>query len=276
MAAIGAVLISCAALASQPVSELRKAILMVYYGTSDDSVRAVGIDAMTERVREAFPQYEVREAFTSKGAIGALKRRTGTEKPTPWEALLRLRQDGFNSIIVANGDLLAGIDTQLLEQDIRDLYPRFFEIKSTSPLLYTADDCRRVLDILLKKVAPAADEQVVFVGHGRDGAANDVYCLVDYILQQEGHANCHVGTVSGYPSLDNVKRILRQTGTRKVVLAPLIMLAAGHAVRDIYTTWREALEGEGYEVRLVKSGVREYTEIQQLVVDKIKAADAEP
>ena len=82
--------------------------------------------------------------------------------------------------------------------------------------------------------------------------------------------------MSGYPSLDNVKRILRQTGTRKVVLAPLIMLAAGHAVRDIYTTWREALEGEGYEVRLVKSGVREYTEIQQLVVDKIKAADAEP
>ena len=35
MTAIGAVLISCAALASQPVSELRKAILMVYYGTSD-------------------------------------------------------------------------------------------------------------------------------------------------------------------------------------------------------------------------------------------------
>ncbi len=276
MAAIGAVLISCAALASQPVSELRKAILMVYYGTSEDSVRAIGIDAMTARVRQAFPTYEVRDAFTSNGAIRAVKRRSGVEKPLPREALLQLRRDGFNSIIVANCDVLAGIDTQLLEQDIRDLYPRFFEIKSTSPLLYTADDCRRVLDMLLKKVAPAADEQVVLVGHGRDGAANDVYCLADYIMQHEGHANCHVGTISGYPSLDNIKATLRQTGTRRVVLAPLIMTAAGHATRDIFKTWREELEHEGYSVRLVRSALDEYEETSELIIDKISALDKEP
>jgi len=258
------------------VDELRKAILMVYYGTSDDSVRTVSIDAMTEKVRRAFPEYEVRDAFTSKGAIRALKRRTGIEKPIPWDALLQLRNDGYNSVIVGNGDLIAGDDTQILEQEIHELYPRFFEIKLTTPLLYTAEDCQRVMEILVGKVHAQEDEQVVFVGHGKDGAANDVYCLADYILQHEGHPNCHVGTIAGYPSLENIKRILKQTGTRKVVLVPLIMIAAGHATKDIFKTWREELEAEGYSVRLVRTAVREYPEIQQIVIDKIKTLDEEP
>ena len=242
---------------TEPVDELRKAILMVYYGTSDDSVRTVSIDAMTEKVRRAFPEYEVRDAFTSKGAIRALKRRTGIEKPIPWDALLQLRKDGYNSVIVGNGDLIAGDDTQILAQEIRELYPRFFEIKLTTPLLYTAEDCHRVMEILVGKVHAQADEQVVFVGHGKDGAANDVYCLVDYILQNEGHP-------------------LKQIGTRKVVLVPLIMIAAGHATKDIFKTWREELEAEGYTVRIVRTAVQEYPEIQQQIIEKIKKVDEEP
>jgi len=32
----------------------------------------------------------------------------------------------------------------------------------------------------------------------------------------------------------------------------------------------EQLEAEGYSVRLMRHGVREYEEIQQMIVDKIK------
>ena len=120
------------------------------------------------------------------------------------------------------------------------------------------------------------DEEVVLVGHGRDGAANDVYCLADYILQHEGHANCHVGTISGYPSLDNIKHILKERNAKKVVLAPLLMVAAGHATKDIYKTWREALEAEGYEVRVVRQAALEYPEIRELVIQKIIKTIEEP
>jgi sirohydrochlorin cobaltochelatase len=100
--------------------------------------------------------------------------------------------------------------------------------------------------------------------------------LADYILQQEGHPQYHVGTISGYPTLQNIKGILRKSGCRKVVLAPLIMVAAGHATKDIFLTWREALEAEGYEVRLVKKGVLEFPEIRQLMIERIKREIAEP
>ena len=247
--------------ATSPVEELRKAILVVYYGTSEDEPRASALDATTERVRKAFPQYEVRDAFTQKSAIAALKRRTGIVKPTVAEAMAQLRKDGYNSIIVGNCEMIEGNDTKTLEGKLDRMTDDFYMIKCTKPLLYT----------LVQE-----DEQAVLIGHGRDGAANDVYCLVDYILQHEGHTNCHVGTISGYPSLENIKEILRQTGSRKVVLVPLIIANAGHATKDIYKTWRASLEEEGYEVRLVRKAVCDYPEAQQLIVDKIKETDEDP
>ena len=99
-----------------------------------------------------------------------------------------------------------------------------------------------------------------------------MYCLADFILQHEGYANYHIGTISGYPSIDEVKKILKENNTRKVVLAPLIFAAAGHATKDIFKTWREAMEAEGSEVRLVRQGVVEYPAIRQIIVEKIKQA----
>ena len=100
------VLLPLATYAVCPVEELKKAILVVYYGTSEDEPRASALDATTERVRKAFPQYEVRDAFTQKSAIAALKRRTGIEKPTVAEAMAQLRKDGYNSIIVGNCEMI--------------------------------------------------------------------------------------------------------------------------------------------------------------------------
>ncbi len=249
---------------------------MVYYGTSNDSARASGIDAMTARVREAFPGIEVREAYTSRAAVNALKRHKGIRRPLLRDALTQLSTDGYNSVLVVDGDIIEGKSSRNMQQLSRDYYQHFFELKATTPLLYTPDDFRKALTPLLALADPQPDEELVFVGHGRDGAYNDAYCLADYVLQHEGHPNCHVATISGYPSLDNIKQILARSGRRKVVLVPLIMIEAGHATKDIYKTWREALEKEGYSVRLVRHGVREYPEIQQLIIDKIQTAVQQP
>ena len=254
----------------QTVGEWKRAILMTYYGTSEDSARAVAIDATTECVRRAFPTFEVRESWTSRAAANALKRRSGEDRLLFPKAMEQLRADGFNDVVVVCCEMIAGNEYHYLERQIERFRPEFFDIRLTTPLLYTVDDCRKVLDIVLDVVGAAADEQAVLVGHGRDDAANDVYCLADYILQHEGHERYHVGTISGYPSVEEVKRILKASDTKKVVLAPLIVMAAGHATKDIFKTWREAMEAEGYEVRLVRQGVLEYPEIRQLIIGKIK------
>ena len=60
----------------------RCAILMVHFGTTFDDTRAVTIDALNVRVREAFPDFTVAEAYTSRIIIDRLKKR-GIEKHTP-------------------------------------------------------------------------------------------------------------------------------------------------------------------------------------------------
>lgn len=259
----------------QTISDLKRAILMTYYGTSEDSARMVAIDAMTEYARRAFPTIEVREAYTSKAAANALKRRKGIERLIFPKAMEQLLADGFNDVTVVCCEMIDGNEADYMRRHIERLRPQFFDIRLTTPLLYTVDDCRKVLDVMISEVRAGADEQAVLIGHGRDGAANDVYCLADYILQHEGHANYHIGTISGYPSINEVKRILKDRDTKKVVLAPLIVAAAGHATKDIFKTWREAMEEEGYQVRLVYSGVLEYPEIREMIVGKIRKVNSE-
>lgn len=266
----------CAATAQESVGELKKAILMAYYGTLDTAARQASYDALTMRVKTAFPDREVREACTSRSLAGSLSEQDGQPHPLLQEAMEQLLADGYNSVIVVTTEMIEGKAARLMQQRLEQLRPRFFEIKQTTPLLYSADDCRRVLQVVVDSLQVQPDEQAVLVGHGKNGAYDDVFCLVDYILQHEGHANCHVGTVEGYPGLDNIKEILSQSGTARVVLAPLMVTGGGHAKRYVAKKWREALEQQGYTVRCSSRGVLEYEGIRQLIVEKIRQADQRP
>ena len=258
------------------VPELKKAILMTYYGTLDDSARAVSFDALTARVRQTFPGVEVREAYTSRATASAMRQRSGRPHPLVVTALQQLEADGYNSIVVVSGELIEGKTARLLAQRVDTMRHHFFELKTTSPLLFSADDCRRVMQVVAREAHAAADEQVVLVCHGRNGVADAVFALCDYILQHEGYENCHVATIEGYPSMANIKEILSRSGSRRVVLVPLMMVGGGHAKRQVCTNWRQALESDGYSVRTVESGLLDHADIQQLIIDKIKEADQQP
>ena len=49
------------------------AILMVHFGTTHDDTRALTIDAINNKVAQAFPGVEVREAYTSRMIMRRLK-----------------------------------------------------------------------------------------------------------------------------------------------------------------------------------------------------------
>ena len=67
----------------------KTAILMVHFGTTVDETREITIDAINEKVKRAFPEITVAEAYTSRIIIDRLAKR-GIKKATPKEVLLRL------------------------------------------------------------------------------------------------------------------------------------------------------------------------------------------
>ena len=62
----------------------KAALLMVHFGTTHDDTRALTIDAINQKAKEAFKDVELREAWTSRIVMRRLKAR-GVEKLNPIE-----------------------------------------------------------------------------------------------------------------------------------------------------------------------------------------------
>ena len=86
---------------------MKKAILSVSYGSSDESQIENTIDRVENEYRRAFPETEIRRAFTSRRVIEAL-RSAGTPVDTVPEALDRLCRDGFDHVYIQPTHIISG------------------------------------------------------------------------------------------------------------------------------------------------------------------------
>ena len=98
---------------------------------------------------------------------------------------------------------------------------------------------------------------------------------LDYQFKDMGYPNIFVGTVEGYPELENVKKLLKKTGLKKIALAPFMIVAGDHATNDLAgdeeDSWKSLLEAEGYEVRCILKGLGEYPQVRSLLAEHIAA-----
>ena len=254
----------------------KAALLMVHFGTTYDDTRALTIDALNRKVQETFPELTFSEAYTSRIVIRRLKQR-GIRKDTPLEALLRLRAEGYTHIIVQSSNIIDGVEMESLRHDVESVQAFFKEIRVGTPLLYSIEDCEKVADILTKRLdteaskgKPKVQEHFVLVGHGTYTPRTAVYSQMDYMLKASGHSNCHVATIEGYPTLDNLLAQLKVSKARNVILQPFMLVAGDHARNDIANEWKEKLEAEGYTVHVSQEGLGQMTEIQDIFIEHIR------
>ena len=87
-----------------------KVILVVSFGTSYNNNRALTIGAIENDIQEAFPDYDVRRAFTSQMIINKLKKRDDLAIDNVQEALERAVNDGVKSIIIQPTHVMNGTE----------------------------------------------------------------------------------------------------------------------------------------------------------------------
>jgi sirohydrochlorin cobaltochelatase len=245
----------------------KAALLMVHFGTSYDETRAVTIDAINARAKAAFPQLEVREAYTSRIVIRILRKR-GKVKLNPLDALLNLRSEGYTHIVVQSSHILEGVEMESLRKDIAAVAPFFKEIRVGTPLLYTTEDMERVASIFQSRKPEKGS--MVLVGHGTYTPATATYAMMDYIFKANGSKHIHVGTVEGYPTFNTVLAQLKAAKARHITLAPMMFVAGDHAQNDIAGEWKEMLEKEGFNVDVRMQGMGEIPQIQEVFIDHIR------
>lgn len=255
------------------------AILVVSFGTSYNDSRDLTIGAIEEAIKDAFPDYEVRRAFTSQIIIDKLKERDGLQIDNVEEALDRAVEDGISTLVVQPTHLMDGYEYTDLADALKDYESEFEQVVLGEPLLSSDADFDAVAKAITEKTADYDDGEtaICFMGHGTEAESNSIYPKMQETLKAAGYENYYIGTVEAEPTLEDVLTALKDKGSyKKVVLEPLMVVAGDHANNDMAgdeeDSWKTILQGEGYKVECILEGLGQIPAIQDIYVEHTRAA----
>ena len=247
-----------------------QAILIVSFGTSYNDSRDKTIGAIETAAAEAFPEYEVRRAFTSQIIIDKLKERDNLEIDNVTEALDRAVADGIKTLIVQPTHLMNGYEYTDLKEELETYRDKFEKIALGEPLLTSEEDFRAVAETITSETSSYDDGKtaICFMGHGTEADSNQVYAKMQQTLAAMGKDAYYIGTVEAEPTLEDVMAAMKDKGYSRVVLEPLMVVAGDHANNDMAgdeeDSWKSQLQASGYEVECVLKGLGEFEGIQDI------------
>lgn len=260
---------------------MTKAILVVSFGTTYADTRKLIIDRIEERIKESFPDYEVRRAFTAHRIIKKLKERDGIFVDNPEEAMDKLFAEGFKEIVVQPLHMIPGTEYDYVCEIVRH-YERanpHIDIKLGRPVLFyksyeegQPDDYNIFIDVI--KPFIDTEKTIVFMGHGTMHPANACYICLQEILKDQGYNNVYIASVEGYPTIIKITKLLKKHGMKSVKLMPLMLVAGEHAKNDMAgdseDSWKSILTREGFEVEVCMKGLGEIEAFQDIYIQHIK------
>lgn len=255
----------------------KKAILVVSFGTSYNDTREKTIGAIEKRIAEKYPSYDIRRAFTSKIIIKLLKDRDGVFVDDVTEALEKLFRQGYEYVVIQPTHVMNGFEYDELMADARRFEGRFRKMTFGKPLLTSSRDYEEaVLSIVGETSDIDKDTAAVFMGHGTEHYADSAYAALDYRFKALGYDNYFVGTVEGYPDIDDVASFIKRSGYKKAVLRPFMIVAGDHANNDMAgdddSSWKSVLERAGCRVECRLKGLGEYDGIQNMFLKHVEKA----
>lgn len=264
-----------------PEAAASKVLLVTSFGTSYNDNRDLSIGSIEQKLQAAYPDYEVRRAFTSQIIIDKLKERDGLEIDNVTEAMDRLVSDGVREVVVQPTHVMSGFEYDDVAAEVAPYSDKFDSFKVGSPLLVSDADYDEVVSIIAGETKGYDTEgaAIVFMGHGTEHEANAAYAKLQQHLTDAGYANYFVGTVEATPTLDDVLALVQDSGAKKAVLLPLMIVAGDHANNDMAgdgeDSWKTAFERAGFEVECVLRGLGQYEGIQDLFVEHVGALIAQ-
>lgn len=261
--------------------ETKPVLLVVSFGTSYNDSRDVTIGAVEQALQAAYPDYEVRRAFTSQIIIDILKERENLEIDNVIEAMERLVAEGVKDVVLQPTHVMNGFEYDDIIAEIAPYREKFDSFRVGNPLLITQEDYDQVVAAVVEGTAQynQAGTAVVFMGHGTEHASNATYAKVQQKLNDAGYNNYFVGTVEAEPTVEEVLEMVKESGAEKVVMLPFMVVAGDHAHNDMAgdeeDSWKTIFTEAGFEVECVLEGLGQNTAIQQIYVAHAAAAMAQ-
>lgn len=255
-----------------------KVILVVSFGTSYNQSRSLTIGGIETTIKNAYPDYQVRRAFTSQIIIDKLAEREGLKIDNVTEAMNRLVLDKVKEVIVQPTTVMNGFEYDDMIAEVMPFADKFESFKIGKYLLGDDSDYDEVTELIVKETSRfrADDTAIVYMGHGTEHEAGAIYSKLQDILTTKGYGDYVIGTVEHEPGIDYVQDALKEMGVNKVVLRPLMIVAGDHANNDMAgdeeDSWKTILTEDGYTVETVIEGLGQIKDIQDIFVRHVQDA----
>lgn len=246
-----------------------QALIVASFGTSVPEARR-SISAVEEALAAAAPNHMFVRVFTSPTIRRILKSR-GEELPGLTEALNRLLAQGIRRVIVQPTHLLYGYEYDKLKAETEALASKFKELTLGLPLLAGSHDLQRFARRLSQDHPEKAGQAIVFLGHGTEHFANAAYPALQTALTYLGRKDIYIGTIDGWPGLEDILEQLASGGPRQIKLLPLMLVAGDHAKNDMALVWKSRLEQAGHTVLCSFTGLGELAWVREMYQEKLSA-----
>lgn len=292
------------------VKHHKNGIVLAMFGTTVEPALR-GLLNIKEKMERHYPNTPVRIAFTSniirkiwqKRAADPAYTKAHPEIPAeilhvqgPLATIANFQDNGYDNIVVQPTHIapaeefldlssyvkaLASIDT------IKEKFKPFHTLVIGRPLLGTfgtthpfEQDIEIAVQAMKEDVNRAKKDgaALVYMGHGNDHfpSAGSYITFAHAMNQAYSEVQTIIGTVEGYPSIDQVIETLKAKGIKKVYMRAFMIVAGDHATNDMAgpekDSWKSRLEKEGISVEPYLHGMGENDEVAQIYVRH--AADA--
>lgn len=255
----------------------KEGILLVAFGTSMPKATEA-IDSLVNATKAAFPETEVRVAYTSNIIRRKLKKEQNIDIPSPSEALAKMNDDGFTRVCVQPMHVIPGEEYD----DLKGIVDAFASLHGKfgfdrlvlgRPFLADAKDCETMAGILSRRFEKKAGTAVVLMGHGTPHMANAMYSELQLALSRTSD-RFFVGTVEATPAFEDVLAALKKTQYRTVLLSPFMIVAGDHANNDLAgaepDSWLSRFKKAGFRVETALTGLGDYPEVEKLFVKRVQ------
>lgn len=255
---------------------MKKALLVISFGTSYEQTRQKNIDACEQQLAAAYSDRDLFRSFTSEMIIRKLRKRDGLLINNPREALKQLAELGYQDVAIQSLHVINGDEYEKVANEVRAFSDTFHHLVLGTPLLSSFADYQQLMLALQAQMPPlAADERVVFMGHGASHFAFSAYACLDHLMTSLNFPAL-VGAVESYPEISHIITRLQQQGVCKVHLMPLMLVAGDHAINDMASdepdSWRSQLEAAGISAQSWLQGLGENPLIRQMFVEHLDHA----
>lgn len=258
--------------------ELKKGILLVAFGTSVPKAQKA-FDHIAEMTGKEFGTIPVRWAYTSS-IIRKKLAKQGKQLDSVEMALVKMMEDGFTHVAIQSLHTIRGEEFDDLVKTVqafRHLPDGFEKLVIGDPLLTSQDDIEKVCQAIIENIPDKREkgEAVVLMGHGTPHPSNAFYAALMSNIQRKDPL-IFVGTVEGFPTIEDITGMLVEKKIKKVWLVPFMSVAGDHAMNDMAgdedDSWKSILKKSGIESIPVMKGTAEYDNMVNIWIDHLKTA----